>query len=177
MNQLWAPWRLEYVAAARQPGCVFCAAHRCPAPNRELLVLYRDPAAVVLLNRFPYQNAHLLVCPALHTGDPGGLDAPVFAHLTVLVRRALDILRQEYRAEGFNVGMNLGACAGAGITDHLHWHVVPRWTGDTNFLPVLADVRSIPEHLERTWERLWPAFADLRLTPPQDPPAESSPAP
>lgn len=161
MQQVWAPWRMEYVAAPREPGCVFCAAAAYPEAARERLVLHHAPHALALLNRFPYNNGHLLVVPRRHVAAPGELSAEEFVALNDLLRDALGVLRQAYGPHGFNVGMNLGTCAGAGIPGHMHWHIVPRWEGDTNFLPVLADVRSIPEHLSRTWDRLAPLFGEI----------------
>ncbi len=166
METTWAPWRMQYVAGPKEPGCIFCNALADPEHERERLLLYRDPHAFVMLNRFPYNNGHLLVSPTRHVGDPGALSAPEFAHLAELLRRAVGIVQESYSPEGANLGMNLGHCAGAGVPGHLHWHVVPRWSGDTNFMPVLADTRCIVEHLEATWERLRPLFDALRATLP-----------
>jgi len=150
---------MEYVSGAKEPGCVFCAAAEHPAQGRERLVLHATDDGLVLLNRFPYNNGHLLVLPRRHVAAPDALSATEYAGLNELLRLGLSVLGQAYRPNGFNVGMNLGACAGAGIPGHMHWHIVPRWDGDTNFMPVLADVRSIPEHLLGSWDRLAPLFA------------------
>jgi ATP adenylyltransferase len=157
-RQLWAPWRLEYVQAAdEQPGCVFCNAR--DGDDAESLVVHRGRRAFVLLNKFPYSSGHLMVAPARHVGDYPALADDEAAEIHDLARRALAALAATYRPEGFNLGWNLGRVAGAGVVDHVHQHVVPRWGGDTNFMPVLADVKVVPEHLEETRRRLveaWP---------------------
>ena len=145
---LWAPWRLEYVAKADAPGrCIFCE------PDEEL-VIHRGERAFVLANRFPYTSGHLMVAPNRHEGSFGGLDATEAAEIHDLAARAIEALRAEYAPQGWNLGWNLGRVAGAGIVDHIHLHVVPRWEGDTNFMPVLADVKVIPEALADTAARL-----------------------
>jgi ATP adenylyltransferase len=150
---LWAPWRLEYIQHAdEETGCIFCE------PDESLLV-HRGERAIVLLNKFPYSSGHLLVAPTRHTADFGSLDAAESAEIHRLAASGMGALAQAYDAQGYNVGWNLGRIAGAGIVDHVHLHVVPRWAGDTNFMPVLADVKVLPEHLVRTRERLaavWP---------------------
>jgi ATP adenylyltransferase len=125
--------------------CIFCAAPAAEA--RERLLLGTTRASVVMLNRYPYQNGHLMIAPRRHTADLPGLPGDEHADLADTLRRALATLDGAFHPEGFNLGMNLGACAGAGVTDHLHWHIVPRWSGDTNFMPALADVRVMPQHL------------------------------
>ena len=160
MDVLWAPWRMTYIArGGKAEECIFCVA--LDGDRRERLVLGATARSLVMLNRYPYQNGHLMVAPRRHTADLPGMAADDHADLTDTLRRAIASLGEAFGAEGFNVGMNLGRCAGAGITDHLHWHIVPRWTGDTNFMPALADVRVMPQHLEETWARLRPAFAWL----------------
>ena len=151
---LWAPWRLEYIVKAdEQESCIFCE------PDEALLV-HRGERALVLMNKFPYSSGHVMVAPARHTGDFGSLDRDEAAEIHSLAGQALGALAQEYAPHGFNLGWNLGRIAGAGIVDHVHLHVVPRWTGDTNFMPVLADVKVLPEHLLATRDRLreaWPS--------------------
>ena len=150
---LWAPWRLEYIQQADEtPGCIFCAAD-------ESLLARRGERALVLLNRFPYSSGHLLVAPARHVGEFGDLTDGEALELHRLASDGIDALTREYRPDGFNLGWNLGHVAGAGIADHVHLHVVPRWSGDTNFMPVLADVKVMPEHLLETRRKLaavWP---------------------
>jgi ATP adenylyltransferase len=119
---------------------------------------------MVMLNRYPYQSGHVMVAPRRHTTDLPGLPATEHADLADTLRRTLATLGERLHPQGFNVGLNLGACAGAGVLDHLHWHVVPRWDGDTNFMPVLADVRVMPQHLGETYARLHPGFAWLDQT-------------
>ena len=154
---LWAPWRMAYVGERAPRECIFCAAPTGDAKDR--LLLHATTASVVMLNRFPYQNGHVMVAPRRHTASLPDLPADEHTALAETLRRALRVLEGVYQPDGFNLGMNLGTCAGAGFADHLHWHIVPRWTGDTNFMPMLADTRVMPQHLLDTWERLRPAFA------------------
>jgi ATP adenylyltransferase len=149
---LWAPWRLEYIEADETPRCIFCE------PD-ESLVVHRGELAFVLMNRFPYTSGHLMVAPIRHEGRFGGLTDAEALEIHRLAATSVAALDGAYGPQGLNLGWNLGRAAGAGIIDHLHLHVVPRWVGDTNFMPVLADVRVIPEALERSAERLrdgWP---------------------
>ena len=163
MERLWAPWRMTYVGGASQPtGCIFCAA--TTGDPRERLLLGTTAHSLVMLNRYPYQNGHLMVAPRRHTADLPALPAAEHVDLAETLRRSLATLGEAFRPGGFNVGMNLGTCAGAGVVDHLHWHIVPRWDGDTNFMPVLADVRVMPQHLVETYERLRPRFDWLAST-------------
>lgn len=156
---LWAPWRMAYIGAPKPGGCILCAA--AGADPKSALVLAVSEHVVVLLNRYPYGNGHLMVAPRQHTADLGALGVAAFTALGETLRRAIALLQATFRPDGMNVGLNLGAAAGAGIAEHLHWHVVPRWSGDTNFMPVIAEVSCIPEHLETLWERLRPMFAEL----------------
>jgi ATP adenylyltransferase len=159
-ERLWAPWRLEYVADARlQEGCVFCAEAAGEIGDDESLVVHRGELVFALLNKFPYTSGHLMLAPLRHVSELFELTAAEAASLHELTVRALGALRDVYRPDAFNVGWNLGEDAGGSISAHLHEHVVPRWAGDTNFMPVLADVKVLPEHLLRTRERLraaWP---------------------
>jgi ATP adenylyltransferase len=160
VRQLWAPWRLEYVQSAdEQPGCVFCLAAE-GNDDEERLVVHRGESVFVLLNKFPYASGHLMVVPYRHVGDFDALTDPEALELHRLAARGLRALGQVYAPEGYNLGWNLGRVAGAGVVDHIHLHVVPRWGGDTNFMPVLADVKVLPEHLLETRRKLtreWPA--------------------
>lgn len=161
MKQLWAPWRLEYVRnQTPPPGCLFCMA-AAAQDDRSTLIIYRGQRTFVMLNTYPYNSGHVMVVPYRHHGRLGDLPEEDLAELmrtTELTTRAEDVA---FHPEGFNIGLNLGRAAGAGITDHLHIHVVPRWIGDTNFMPVLSDVKVIPEHLQATYARLTEAFASL----------------
>jgi len=162
MKNLWTPWRMEHILGQveKYPGCIFEAA---PEQSHALkhLLLYRDQLCVVLLNRFPYSNGHLLVAPARHVADLADLQTDEAAALMEMVRAATAILRQHLKPDGFNIGLNLGAAAGAGIADHLHFHIIPRWQGDHNFMTPLAEVRTIPEHLDSTFARLLGDFQEL----------------
>ena len=158
MNQLWAPWRMELIARGeQQPGCIFCDLPKASA-DRENLVLGRTGRTFAILNRFPYNNGHLLVVPRTHTAELGGLAAEENQELAEMLRVAVRLLEKAYTPQGYNLGMNLGRAAGAGIADHLHWHVVPRWTGDTSFMPVLGDTKVMIEHLHASWDKLRPLF-------------------
>jgi ATP adenylyltransferase len=158
MERLWAPWRLAYVQeAGAAEGCVFCL-EAAGALGDDSLVVHRGEHAIVLLNKFPYASGHLMVAPARHVPDLGDLETAEAAELHALTVKAIATLRATYGPDGFNVGLNLGAIAGGSIAAHLHQHVVPRWSGDTNFMPVLADVKVLPEHLEATRARLVDAW-------------------
>jgi ATP adenylyltransferase len=174
MDRLWAPWRLEYVQHAdEQEGCVFCRA--AEGDDEEQLVVHRGERAFVLLNRFPYASGHVMVAPYRHGSSFDTLADVEALDVHRLAVEAIEVLRSVYGSEGFNVGWNLGRVAGAGIVDHGHVHVVPRWGGDTNFMPVLADLRVIPEHLVESRRRLaeaWPAGV-----PEQAPEAAPEPEP
>jgi ATP adenylyltransferase len=161
MKVLWAPWRLTYVSQTDAPsGCIFCDLPRAQgaAARKRALVLWADERAQVLMNRFPYAHAHLMVAPRRHTADFGGLEPDVAAAVQAALQRSQRVLHDVYAPGGFNIGMNLGRIAGAGIAEHLHWHIVPRWEGDTNFMPVLADTRVMPQHLDEAYDRLLPLF-------------------
>jgi ATP adenylyltransferase len=158
LERLWAPWRLQYVQhAGEQDGCVFC---RAAAGDDETgLVLRRGEHAFALLNRFPYASGHLMVAPYRHDAGFEALEEAEALEVHRLAVQGIEALRSVYGPEGFNVGWNLGRIAGAGIVDHGHVHVVPRWSGDTNFMPVLADVRVLPEHLDESRRRLAAAWS------------------
>ena len=155
---LWAPWRLEYVGQADdQEGCIFCLA--ASGDDEEMLVVQRGEHAFVLLNRFPYASGHLMIAGYRHVGDLGELEDEEALEIHHLASQGLGALAQTYAPQGYNLGWNLGRIAGAGIVDHVHLHIVPRWAGDTNFMPVLADVKVLPEHLVETRRKLaaaWP---------------------
>jgi ATP adenylyltransferase len=158
MKQLWAPWRLEYIQDAdEQEGCLFCRAR--DGSDEEGLVVHRGERAIVLLNKYPYASGHLMVAPLRHEGEFGELDADEALEIHRLASAGLAALAETMSPQGFNLGWNLGRIAGAGIVDHVHLHVVPRWAGDTNFMPVLADVKVLPEALEDSRRKLaeaWP---------------------
>jgi ATP adenylyltransferase len=151
---------MAYIGGAKEPGCIFCLNPQAGDP-RQGLVLARTGAACVMLNRFPYANGHLMVAPRRHTADVNALSAPGYGALMETLRRSMGVLERVFRPQGMNVGMNVGRAAGAGIAEHLHWHIVPRWVGDTNYMPLIGEVRVIPEHLESVYDRLRPEFAAL----------------
>jgi ATP adenylyltransferase len=159
MDYLWTPWRYQYITTSGEPGeCVFCAAARSQ-DDRASLIVHRGIHNFVILNRFPYTSGHLMVVPYQHVADLEALSEEAAAEMMSLARGSLARLKSLYRPEGLNLGMNLGKSAGAGIAGHLHLHVLPRWTGDTNFMTVVGETRVLPETLEETWERVRVAFA------------------
>jgi ATP adenylyltransferase len=160
LERLWSPWRLAYVSGSAEPkGCVFCEA--LSEAEAAPLVLYRGTACFVILNLFPYNNGHLMVVPNRHVATLAQAAPVELDEMIGLTRAAEMALTEAYRPQGLNVGMNLGRPAGAGIADHMHIHVVPRWTGDTNFMSVVGNVRVLPEDLEQTAGRLRPIFARI----------------
>jgi ATP adenylyltransferase len=158
-ERLWAPWRLEYIKSADEDdGCVFCRA--AAGPDEDGLIVRRGDHVFALLNKYPYSSGHLMVAPYRHVGEFGALTDGEALELHRLAQQALDALGAVYGPHGYNLGWNLGRVAGAGVVDHVHEHVVPRWGGDTNFMPVLADVKVLPEHLTETRSRVaaaWPS--------------------
>lgn len=157
MDQLWAPWRLSYVASAKPPTdddpCFICKG-LAGEDDRANLIALRSERSVVLLNRFPYNNGHLLVAPRAHQGKLEDLDADEILDTQQTLTRMVTVLTRIIKPDGFNIGLNLGRVAGAGLPGHLHWHIVPRWNGDTNFMPVLADVKVIAQSLESLYDWL-----------------------
>ena len=161
MDHLWAPWRLAYAAIQKEPapaddkpeGCFICRGMAATA-DRENLIVHRTPLSVVVLNRFPYNNGHLLVCPQAHKARLDELSPAELLDLQLTLRRMLGILERRMNPDGFNVGLNLGKVAGAGVPGHLHWHIVPRWSGDTNFMPVLSDTKVIVQSLDSLYDLL-----------------------
>lgn len=164
MNTLWTPWRIDHVLGRvpKAPHCIFEPPGNASSSKKDLL-LYRDTTTVVVLNRFPYANGHLLVAPKRHISCITDLSAEENSAIMALVQQSITILKNHLSPGGFNVGCNLGEIAGAGIASHLHFHIVPRWDGDHNFMTVLSDVRTIPEHIESTFDRLQPDFNSLYL--------------
>jgi ATP adenylyltransferase len=160
MQRLWTPWRRAFVEGSdnRPSGCFLCTIAATPAEDRHNLVLFRAQHVYVLLNLYPYNSGHLMVAPYAHTGDLANLDRDVAGELMHITQRSVGLVQQAYAPEAFNVGLNLGRPAGAGLPDHLHVHVVPRWNGDTNFMPVVAGTKVLPESLDQTYDRLEPLF-------------------
>ena len=163
-NPLWAPWRIEYILSPkdRSRGCVFCGVAEASADElRARHVVCVTDVAFVVLNRYPFASGHLLVVPHAHVDAVEALDDTAYDALFRLLRESVVRVKRAFKPEGLNVGLNLGAVAGAGIAEHAHAHVVPRWSGDTNFMPVLADVRVVPQALDATLDHLAPHFADV----------------
>ncbi|MHB8618342.1 MAG: HIT family protein [Chloroflexota bacterium] len=156
-EHLWAPWRLAYIRGEKEEGCIFCTRLEREADEADL-ILHRGRRALVILNAFPYTNGHLMIVPYDHTPDVDALADETLAEMSTLLKRSILALKAALRPTGFNVGMNLGQSAGAGVADHVHQHVVPRWEGDTNFMPVLADTLVMPDMLATTWRALKDAF-------------------
>jgi ATP adenylyltransferase len=161
MDRLYSPWRLDYVTSASQPvaGCIFCDA--LARGDGEPLIVAREPFAYVILNLYPYNSGHLMVVPNRHVGSLADLQADELLDVTRLMQRAETALTEIYRPHGLNVGINIGKAAGAGVADHLHVHLVPRWNGDTNFMTVVGNVRVLPEDLNATKAKLAPIFERL----------------
>ncbi len=158
MEIKWTPWRSQYIkASGEESGCILCTAHQADN-DAEKLVLYRGAHAYILMNLYPYNPGHLMVAPYDHTADFAALQPQVATELTALSQRCIAVLQAEMSPHGFNLGMNLGRVAGAGVDQHLHLHVVPRWNGDTNFMPLIGGVKLIPEALDDTYTALKPHF-------------------
>jgi len=170
VENLWAPWRIEYIRAPKGGGCVFCEALGA-GDDWARLVLHRGEHAFVILNRYPYTAGHLMVVPNRHVAALEDLTVAEGQELWALAIRAKGTLDAEFRPEGYNVGLNLGPAAGAGVKDHLHLHVVPRWVGDTNFMAALGEVRIISQHLDEIYDSLAPRFATGEMSGSPQPPA------
>jgi ATP adenylyltransferase len=160
-ERLWAPWRIRYIEqGAPGEGCIFVELPK-QHDDRKNLILYRGRHAFVMLNAFPYTNGHLMIAPYRHTADLCDLNDDELLEINQLLAKATRWIREAYSPEGFNIGVNLGSAAGAGIPDHIHWHIVPRWVGDTNFMPVVGEVRVLPQSLEDSYDRLRTAVEKL----------------
>ncbi len=162
MRNLWAPWRMEYILGKREPYCIFCP-EGDGLSDEERLILYRGDKTMVMMNKYPYNNGHLLVAPWRHVPSIEDLSEEEMTDIMRMLRESIQILRKVMHPDGFNVGLNLGVVAGAGVENHVHFHVVPRWEGDTNFMTVFADIRSIPEHLKQTYAKLLPHFRKEKI--------------
>jgi ATP adenylyltransferase len=156
-DRLWAPWRLEYIRGPKADECIFCRAVESDDDEANFVV-HRGEHAFVLLNAYPYNNGHVMIAPYAHEPTIEPLDEPTLAEMMLLVKRSTEALRDVYAPEGFNVGINMGKAAGAGIEEHVHMHVLPRWTGDTNFMPVIGDTRVLPQSLADSWRELKESF-------------------
>ena len=168
MERLWAPWRIQYILSADEPPgvCILCAnPARGPGGFREHGILCATERAFVMMNKYPYANGHVMVVPRAHAADPAALSEQDWRATAELLRGTMGVVKEAMKAGGLNVGLNLGRAAGAGIDTHLHWHVVPRWDGDHNFMPAVADVKVMSDSLEACYERLLPHFASLGQGP------------
>jgi len=163
MKTLWAPWRMKYIIEAKEDeseGCIFCKI-LAEKNNRKNLIVYKADHCFVMLNKYPYNNGHLMIIPYVHVSDPLLLDDNTLLDVQHTINISILSLRQTMEPHGLNIGMNLGRTAGAGIEDHIHWHLVPRWNGDTNFMPVISETKVLSEALENTWSKLNKAFKNL----------------
>lgn len=161
MKRLWAPWRMPYIEmGGKIEGCIFCV---LPARNmdEEHYILYRGKTAFIMLNSFPYNPGHMMVAPFKHTADMYALSDEELLEIDHLNRYSVRLLTETVHPDGFNLGVNLGKTAGAGVADHIHWHIVPRWEGDTNFMPVVADTKVLPEGLKATYDKLRKKMEEL----------------
>ncbi|HSE98978.1 MAG TPA: HIT domain-containing protein [Blastocatellia bacterium] len=158
MEHIWSPWRYRYISTGgKDEGCVFCRAQR--AEDSESLIVYRARLNFVILNLFPYTSGHLMIVPYDHKADLATTDEATTTEMIELAKRAERALESEYDPDGFNIGLNLGRAAGAGVAEHLHMHVVPRWSGDANFVSIVGETRVLPEELSTTYDRLKKHFA------------------
>lgn len=152
MKTLWAPWRIEYITGEKEKGCIFCDKPN-EGKDEENLILFKGEHSFIIMNRYPYSNGHLMAVPYKHTSNMSELDDNERLELMNLTTKCVEIL-DIMKPDGFNIGMNLGTAGGAGIDDHLHFHIVPRWNGDTNFMPLIGDVKIMPEYLQDTYKTL-----------------------
>jgi ATP adenylyltransferase len=161
--RLWAPWRYAYLRSliSDPKACIFCFGNLSDAERRERLVLFENRDVLVMLNKYPYSNGHIMVAPRSHVASPEMLTRPDRAVLADAVAASIKVMREGLRPQAFNVGANLGSAAGAGFAEHMHWHIVPRWTGDNNFMSVLASTRVLSQSLEDSYEQLRPIFKNL----------------
>lgn len=157
MKALWAPWRMEYILGKKEPECIFCS---YPKKNndRDNLILYRSTHNFVMMNKYPYNNGHIMLVPYIHTSTIDNLTDEVLLDFMKVTQRSLKSLKEIFRPEGFNIGINIGAVAGAGMEGHVHLHMVPRWAGDTSFMSVFGEIRVIPEYIMETYDKLYPIF-------------------
>lgn len=160
MKQLWCPWRIEYILGPKPDGCVFCLPEHTEE-DEERLVLYRGKKNFIILNKFPYSNGHIMVTPFRHVMDICDFTEEEASEHFSLIQVATGILQKHFKPQGINIGLNLGEAAGAGIRDHLHFHIVPRWNGDSSFMAVMNEVRVLPQHLSATYKDLKPYFNTL----------------
>jgi len=162
MERLWAPWRMEYIRSTQdgEEECIFCQKPK-ETNDRENLILYRSHLSFVIMNKYPYNNGHVMVVPYIHESDLTKFTDDVFLDMQHLLQLSLKALKDAMAPHGINIGVNLGRSAGAGIIDHLHYHIVPRWNGDTNYMPIISDTKVISEGLEESWQKLHTSYTKL----------------
>jgi ATP adenylyltransferase len=162
MNQLWAPWRMEYILDAKNEseGCIFCDLSQQNDDQKNLIV-YRSEKSFVMLNKFPYNNGHVMVIPYQHLAEYTELTDEILLDMQRVIKKTITAIQKSMEPHGMNIGLNLGRTAGAGIDDHIHYHIVPRWNGDTNFMPVISGTKVVSEALEKTWQKLTEEFSKL----------------
>jgi len=161
MNKLWAPWRIDYIRTPKEEGCIFCDKSQS-SKDKENLLLFRGKEFFILMNLYPYTNGHIMISPYLHTSEMNDISLEGNQELMILTNQSMKILKKSIGAEGFNFGANLGKAGGAGIEEHIHYHIVPRWVGDTNFMPVIGNSKVIVEGLRESWDNLKPHFDLLK---------------
>lgn len=157
MKLLWAPWRMNYILSKKDKGCIFC---ELPKQNndRENLIIYRSKYNFVIMNRYPYNNGHIMVVPYIHVFSLDNLSDEILLDFMKVTQHSINSIKKAFMPDGFNIGINIGRIAGAGMEEHIHLHMVPRWAGDTSFMTVFDEIRVIPEHLMQTYDRLYSAF-------------------
>lgn len=157
MKVLWAPWRMNYILSKKDESCIFC---ELPKQNndRENLIVYRSKYNFVIMNRYPYNNGHIMVVPYIHTSSLDNLSDEILLDFIKVTQHSINSIKKAFMPDGFNIGINIGRIAGAGMEEHIHLHMVPRWAGDTSFMTVFDEIRVIPEHLIQTYDRLYIAF-------------------
>lgn len=160
MDYMWAPWRMDYILSSKPDGCIFCDKPQ-QEKDRENLILYRSAQCFIIMNYYPYNNGHLMIVPYRHLAKLTELTTEEQSEMTTLLIRCEEILHHALKPDGINIGMNLGKVAGAGIDDHIHFHIVPRWNGDTNFMPVIGHTKVLVQALYESWDLLKPYFDEL----------------
>lgn len=162
MKRIWAPWRMEYIEDSESEECIFCEKPKMKS-DRKNYILYKGCLSFVILNIFPYAYSHIMIAPYRHISSFTKLKKEEIFEVALIVQKSIEILRKTFKPDGFNIGVNEGKIAGAGVEEHMHVHVVPRWAGDTNFMPTLAETKVFPEHLHTTYRKLFPLFKKIKL--------------
>lgn len=163
MERLWAPWRIEYIMSVdkKKEGCIFCDLPK-ETTDKKNLIVYREELCFVILNKYPYNNGHIMVVPYEHKSDLLDLSDQILLNVQQVIKRSVQVLKDSMNPHGFNIGLNIGRPAGAGIDEHIHYHIVPRWNGDTNCMPVLTNTKVVSEALDQTWEKFYKEFCKIK---------------